>query len=67
MMNSHIRVNKAAVAVGMNVFLWTILIWTSSGSDTLAKYSVNVSTTLFFVLVALLGYSAGAAVCLILF
>lgn len=49
----RIRVNKAAVAVGMSIILWTMLIETASVENTLVESLGSVSTTLFFVLASM--------------
>lgn len=49
----RIRVNKAAVAVGMSIILWTMLIETASVDKALVESLGSVSTTLFFVLASM--------------
>lgn len=49
----RIRVNKAAVAVGMSIILWTMLIETASIDNALVESLGSVSTTLFFVLASM--------------
>lgn len=49
----RIRVNKAAVAVGMSIILWTMLIETASVDNALVESLGSVSTTLFFVLASM--------------
>lgn len=49
----RIRVNKAAVAVGMSVILWTMLIETASVENSLVESLGSVSTTLFFILASM--------------
>jgi len=48
-----IRVNKAAVAVGLSIILWTMLIETNSVQDVLVESLGSVSTTMFFVLASM--------------
>ncbi|MBP9018452.1 MAG: sodium:proton antiporter [Bacteroidales bacterium] len=48
-----IRVNKAAVAVGLSIILWTMLIETENVDQSVINSLGNVSTTLFFVLASM--------------